>query len=298
MAGSRSKSPKGRKKSAGSAFDMNDANVQLGITVAALGGLVFLTQGGVNPDNWFSFFDGEGITIPFWPFGGFVLTMHCLNSCQGAGNGYWVGSFVNAVIATFAGVIVPEIAAGKSCSLFADEGTLTLCFVCWYLTNHNLPLVDFDAWGTVSGLGGSALQSIMDLCSLVFTTKLIMAGAGTTAASGWFGFSIFVPMTFGVLAGTAADFFPLNKGIKITNSASAKRAARISFFLATNGFAALPFVGEAVGGVVSQATGVFGGNANFVLAVTILNHLFGHFVPMNPLDQVEDAFYKVTGLSR
>ena len=95
MAKSRSKSPSSRKAGG---FDLNDANVQLGITAAALAGLVFLTQGGVNVDNWLSFFSGDGVAIPFWPFGGFVTTLHCLNVAQGAGRGFWVGSFVNTVI--------------------------------------------------------------------------------------------------------------------------------------------------------------------------------------------------------
>ena len=171
--------------------------------------------------------------------------------------------------------------------------------MCWYLTNHNLPLVDLDVWGQVSNLGGSALQSIMDLCSLVFTTNLIIAGAGTTAGAGWFGFSVFVPMMFGVLAGCAADFFPLNKGISIKKcSASMERAMVISFFLATNGLSSLPFVGDALGGVVGQASAHFGGNAGLVMALTILNHLFGSFVPINPINNVQDALYKLTGLTR
>ena len=201
--------------------------------------------------------------------------------------------------AAFAGVIVPELASGSAQSLLADEGRLTLLFVCWFLTNHDLPVVGLDVWGQVQGLGGSALQSIMDLCSLVFTTGLIISGAGTTAGAGWFGFSIFVPMMFGVLAGCAADFFPLNKGISIKKcSASMERAMVISFFLATNGLSSLPFVGDALGGVVGQASAHFGGNAGLVMALTILNHLFGSFVPVNPINNVQDALYKLTGLTR
>ena len=172
-------------------------------------------------------------------------------------------------------------------------------FACWYLTNHDLPFVGLDLWGQISNLGGSHLSAVMDLCSLCTTTGWIIAAvnAGSGSAAGWFGNSWFAPMAGAVMAGCAADFFPLNKGIKVNNNAATNRALWIGFFLASNGCSALPFVGPQLGGVLSQVTGHFGGNVGFVQFLTIFNHLFGHFVPMNPLDNVEEIFYKVSGLS-
>ena len=94
MVKSRSKSPKGRK--GGGGFDINDANVQAGITLAACLGLAWHASGGNLDHNSLTGLFTKGFTIPFWPFGGFCLTMHCLNTCQNAGGGFWVNSFTHA----------------------------------------------------------------------------------------------------------------------------------------------------------------------------------------------------------
>lgn len=299
MAGkSRSKSPKGRKSGGG--FDINDANIQLAIQTGVISLLAWHAggQGGFDQNSWTNLFT-NGFDIPFWPFGGFVITMHCLNSCQNAGSGFWVNSFVHAYFACFAGVIVPAIVSGDWSGLLANETNATLVFVCWYLTNHNIPVADFDLWGQIQSFGGNfGLQTIMDLSSTCFTTGLIIAGASASAGAGYFGHSWFVPMAGGIMAGCASDFFPLNKGINIKNTAACERAMWISFFICSNGCAALPFVGDALGGVFAQVTGPFGGNAGFVYFVTIVNALFGQFIPMNPLDNVNEFFYKFSGLQQ
>jgi len=125
---------------------------------------------------------------------------------------------------------------------------------------------------------------------------------GTAAEAGWFGNSWFVPMAGGIMAGCAADFFPLNKGINIKNSANCQRAMWISFFIASNGCANLPFVGDAVGGIFAQITAHFGGNAGFVYFLTIFNVLFDQWMPMNICDEitgrVSDIFYNFSGLQQ
>ena len=95
MARKGSRSPSGRKKGGG--FDLNDANIQLGITTAVICGLAFYFNGdgGFDQNSLTKFFTGDH-AIPYWPFGGFVLTMHCLNTCQNAAGGFWVNSFAHA----------------------------------------------------------------------------------------------------------------------------------------------------------------------------------------------------------
>lgn len=294
----RSKSPAARKSSGGGGFDLNDANVQLVIAVAAITGLTFLTQKGVAPGNFLAFFEND-VAFDAWPLGGLLLTLHVLNTVQNSAGGFWVGDFVNAVIACFGGYIATDIINGNKQQVLADEGLATLVFVCWYLTNHNLPLVDFDLWGTISGAGGAALGNIMGLASTMFTTNLIIGAAGSASSSaGAFGFSIFTAVTMGVVAGCAGDFFPLDKGINVGGGAAFDRAALISIFVATNGFATLPFVGATVGPIIAGITAHVGGTAGAVRAITVINHLFGDFIPVNPLDGVYDAFYKLTGLNR
>ena len=90
----RSRSPKSRK---GGGFDIADPNVQLAITSAAICAMAYFYDGdGTFDQNTLTeFFSGDH-AIPYWPFGGFVLTMHCLNTCQNAGGGFWVNSFAHA----------------------------------------------------------------------------------------------------------------------------------------------------------------------------------------------------------
>ena len=198
------------------------------------------------------------------------------------------------------------ILGGDWSSLFS-EGNATLVFVCWYLTNHNhnLPVVGTDVWGVVSNAGGGVLENIMTLCSLCVVTDFTIKGASIASEAGWFGHSWFVPMAFGIFAGCAGDFFPLDKGITFKNSAAMKRAVMISFFIASDSFRAFPVVGYALGNVMDQATSHFGGSsstdgqpARFVMAITILIHLFGHFIPVNPMDGAVDFAYQISGLNR
>jgi hypothetical protein len=296
MAKSRSKSPAARKAAAGG-FDLNDANIQLGIAVAAVVGLTFATQNGVDLGDFDNFFQDNNTGFhAAWPYGT-LLTLHVLNTASNSGGGFWVGDFINAVIACFGGVIAGNVFNGNSG--IPSEATFTLVFICWYLTNHNLPLVDFDLWGTISGFGGAAMGSVMNLASNLFTTGLVIAAAGNAGGdAGVFGFSIFGAMTAGVIAGCAGDFFPLNKGINVSSSDNFERTALIAFFIATDGFATLPFVGTHVASILGNVTGHVGGNAGFVRLLTVIYHFFGDFIPVNPLAGVYDAFYKVTGLSR
>ena len=96
MAGkSRSKSPKGKK--GGGGFSLDDPNVATLVNAGVCVGLCFALGGGFQDQNSLTnFFFGDN-AIPFWPFGNFVLTMHCLNTCSGVGSGkFWVNAFVQA----------------------------------------------------------------------------------------------------------------------------------------------------------------------------------------------------------
>ena len=175
-------------------------------------------------------------------------------------------------------------------------------FVCWYLTNHNLPFVGTDVWGAISGAGGDILSSIMDLCTLTTTTTWIMnavrVGEFSTGSPQLGGHSWFVPMAFGIMAGCAADFFPLSKGIKFKNSAAMERAMMISFFLCSDGFTNLPLVGGFLGNVTGPIVGYFNGAEGFVMSFTVIHHLFGHFLPIDPCGPIVDFCYKISGLNR
>ena len=209
-------------------------------------------------------------------------------------------SFSPSFQACFAGPILAAVLAGDAAGLASDERNATLVFVCWYLTNHDLPVVGTDVWGAITGAGGGILSSIMDLCTLCTTTTWIMAGvkAGSSSTAGWFGNSWFVPMAFGALAGCAGDFFPLRKGLKFKNSPGMERAMLISFFLCSNGLSSFPFIGDALGTVVGNITAPFGGNEGFVMTVTIFDFLFGHFIPMDLTTGAVDFCYKISGLNR
>ena len=92
----RSKSPGARK---GGGLNVSDDNVQLAITAGAICGLVYIMQGGCNHNDLVNFFDEEHAgenEIPYWPFAGFVMTMHTLNCCRNAKSGFWVNSYVHA----------------------------------------------------------------------------------------------------------------------------------------------------------------------------------------------------------
>jgi hypothetical protein len=225
----------------------------------------------------------------------FVALLHVLNSIRdNTGKGYHFNAFTQAVLATFAGVIVPKIFKGTSIAgaIFADTNGFSFAgfFAMWYFINFEIPFCphNFKIWGTISDFGGHALETLLTLGSTIFTTNLIISAAGGPQTM--FTLKWFQACTLGVLAGTAAEFFPFNKGVKFVKSEAHTHAASAAFFIASNGFGfidhavgqitqhigqANPNIGEQINGFVCEP---FGGVAQFVLTITILNALFGHLL--------------------
>lgn len=301
MARSKSASRKSSSsKTAAPSFDFKSDDVQLAIAIAAVGGMVFATQGNVHTkDAWFGFFSNND-AIPMFSFGTILTTLHVLNSSQHSVGGHWAQSFFNAYLAAYGGKVLTALINGSSfASILANEADMTLSFICWYLTNHEIPLVKFDLWGTISDAGGAALGHVLDLASLIWTTNLVLSSVNVTGDNALFGFGVFGAVAAAHAAGCAGSYFPLNKGIEIdTSSAEAERATWTALFISSKGFAALPFVGQFVSQAVTAVNVINLTNAEIVMVVTLLQWLENNqnYVNFSPLTPVYDAFYKVTGL--
>lgn len=302
----RSKSA-GRKKAAASAggFDLNDPNIKLGVTVLTLGVAVAFTTGGgdvqsvASPDTWFEFFSGDGPAVTFpgtsYALGsGLLMFLHVLNVCNKNGSGSWYDALISCTLAAYGSWIVADILSGNKPSILSREDDLNTLVVCWALTNVEIPQAGFTVFGKVSELVGSfiGLQTIMDLASLVWSLNFLLTTVGAQD-------NLYAAVVCGVAVHCAQDFFPLSNGIHVVVDDVMERAFWVALFMQTNAFADLPLVGSALGQVTGSLVGVIGGNNhNFVVAVVVLNELFGHFLPFNPIATVKDTFFSVTGISR
>jgi len=236
---------------------------------------------------------GESFSIPSWPFG-VILTGHVLNTVQGAKGGFFMGSFLNCVIACFGGIIVSDLLAGNPVSYLTNETNVTLVFICWYLCNHDLPLAGINVWDKVSEFGGEILQKFLDTCSLIFNTNLILGAVATGSASqaGLFGFSVFSPVFHAVAVGAASEFFPLNKGIKLNKCSDAVyNAAAIAIFTVLVGQLNTH---DAFANIYSHAETFTGGNV--VLGAILINHFWMGGCPWDPVGMVADFVAEKAGL--
>jgi hypothetical protein len=299
------KSPRKAAKKAPAASAGLDDNAHLGIAIAVL--LAIWAQGGEMSLTGFTAAAAKGFNFTFPAISehvtniigtscNFVFLLHVLNSLSSnRGNGYYLQKFTNALFATFAGVIVPKLLTGTSIAnaIFSDPSpsfSYASFFFMWYIVNYEIPFCphNFDAWNKFAGFGGHALELLLGFGTLIFTTNLIIAATGkaqTVLTLGWFR-----ACTMGIIAGTASEFFPFNKGIKFVKSDAHSHAAAVSFFIASNGFAVLDFtVGlvstpfgvdiPAFGAQINDALfGLFGGITGFVLFLTIVNYFFGHMI--------------------
>jgi hypothetical protein len=284
-------------------MDLKSAEVQLGIAAVALAGIVFATQGDIHTtDSWFALLNDK-VSFDWWPFGSLITTLHVINSVQNNNRGHWCAAFGGAYLSAFAGVILPALLKGESyASTFANEESMTLAFVCWYLTNHKVPFVNFDLWGTITGFGGDALAHVLDIASLVFTTNLVIAeatAANSAATAGFFGFACFGPVIMASAAACANDFLPPSKGVKITVSEAGERAFLAAWFISTNGFAAIPHVGVYLAKAIALVNVCNLDNAQIIMVTALVQWLATHqtYVPWDPLVPVYSAFHKATGLS-
>lgn len=303
MPRARSKSPARRRKASAAAaggFDVNDANVQLGLTVVALAACSFYANGApTSPADFVGdFFNtlASDFSVNGWPFGGMFLAGHVMNCSQGAAKGFWAGSLMNAAFSAFGSVIVLDILNGRAQSLLADETALTLVLFCWYFANHDIPFTGFNVWTTLSGAAGAWLQNVLDVCSLCFVTNQVLAAAGSASAAGPLGFSVFTPLAMAGAAGAASEFFPLNKGINLKScSAQLYSALCIGGFVVFMPMVLASPVGAALGAVYNPLSGLV--NGHVVLASVVLNSLFGGFLNgFNPVGSVTGFLGKVTGV--
>jgi len=229
-----------------------------------------------------------------------LLLLHTLSTLGNAKGGYWMDSVTQALIATYAGAVVPKLIGGTSVAdaFFGGDINLAAFFFIWYLHQQDF----FGLWAKVQAAGGDALGNTLNLGSHVFTTNLIIANAATGG--------LIQGTVMGVVAGTAASFFPLNQGIRFRRSAAHDHAFACSFFVAGGGFQVFDTVlksltccvpalsdalskiavGATVDGLISTHLGLTA--SQFVLLATVLNHVFGKHMPDLgvPMGEGFDAF--------
>jgi hypothetical protein len=254
-----------------------------------------------------------------------VLTLHVLNCvANGPSGGYWLNDFVQTLLQAFVAMILPAVLNGGNfvTAIVSDQtfgtGAVSVfeVFVAWYIirTPAWIPLcpAEVDVWGkiTASPIGG-ALEILMGLSTDILTLVLTINAVG--GAHALFSTAWWQAVVMGLVVGSASSFFPLNKGFKLAENAG---TFAVVVFIASNGFAGLdalgakgvalidvffvdkfsvakliadtPIVGicNKVGGFVVAK---FGGNAGFVVSVTVLNRLFGKYSPV-PLGEGFDVF--------
>lgn len=318
MARGRSKSPakKAAPKKAAKApapdMSLDNPMIQAGITVALLGGLTFRSQGGVAPGDFLAFLgdiESKNVDIGCCAFN-FIMLGHQLNVLDSAsGGGYWLNNFASAVFEAFSAPLVIAVFGGTSISDAVFGLPLCNFFVLWYLINQDF----FGLWTTVKKFGGEAFSNVLGISTDLYTTNNIIAAAGSSDC-------LMRGIVTGTIAGTAHSFWPLSKGIKFSRSTDHDHAFTSSAFVAGNGFALFDtFVAKVisfvpVAGIAAPELGAMANGflttaglsaAQFVLAVTIVNQLFGEF---NPLGQFTGklkagfdclgVYDKVTGLLR
>lgn len=272
----------------------NADHIQLVLTLVALGVWTYLTQGGYTLDHFVAFVNSDGGHVQYWPLGGLFVTLHVFKTAASTdSSGFWAGSFVRTVIACYSGWILVDLLNGNEQRILTDESHVFLAFVAWYFTQHNLPGSDINLWNKVTEMIPTDkfdYNVLFDIASLIWSTQFICSTVenATSTASSTVGFSIFTPLFFGVAAGCASDFFPLNKGIDV--SACSDRlysSLLISFYIASDGLRTIPGVGEAASGIFTQAEDyVGGGHTNFVLAVVLVCKLIGGLLEINPFTTV------------
>lgn len=303
----RSKSA-GRKSSKSSAsksggFDLSDPNIKLGIQVGVLAALVVAFTGdGTDPmaaadkDNWFAFFSGDGpsLTVAGVNLGGLLLFLHVLNVCNSNGSGAWYSALLDCTFGAYGSWVVADVLSGSAPSILDNTAALNTLVIGYLLTNWEIPQAGFTVYGKVDELVGNyiGLQSLLNMASLVWSVNYSISAASGAG-------NIYKAVVVACACACAGDFFPLSKGISVSDvSADMERAFWIAFLIGTNGLSDLPVVGSALGDVATTACKPLGGLNNTIVGVVVLNELFGRFLPLNPLDSVKDAFFGVTGLSR
>merc|ERR1712098_667922 len=105
-------------------------------------------------------------------------------------------------------------------------------------------------------------------------------GMSSSSGEGLLGFPILFPVLMGVYAGAASEFFPLSKGINIASCSNALNyAIVVGTVVATDGFRAVPFVGQFAAFITDPIVAFVGGLHTAILLGTILHDIFGYFIP-------------------
>jgi len=248
---------------------LDDAQVQLGIAVAALGVVWYFSGTEAMPSlSNFATRLGEGFdfklplekaesipvvgTVVAATLGAkmnFVKTLHGFNTIVNTrgSDGFWLQNFANTLLAGYAVTIVPAILKGGSpvdAIFSADTGfTGIWFFAIWYLLNNNVCPVNSDLWDTVADLGGAALKTLMGFASLIFVSQAV--GGAVGGPQEMFSNEWLAAVACGLVAANANNYFPFNKGFALQNGA----AFAPVFWLASDGFAAVDSVAALVLGV-------------------------------------------------
>merc|ERR1712072_610764 len=193
------------------------------------------------------------------------------------------------------GLMMADVLAGNfSMSNSVFNSNLSMLVTCWYIVNHNIPFTKFNLWDLISDNVSKfvPLGNVMDLCTTMFNLSLLHsvcanAGqmSGDLSTDAFYGniVTLGAAITWAVAHHCAGDFFSTDG---------------FAFWYASNGLATLPLLGKPIGNVTSQIEGLFGGRTNFLNMYVLAFALAGHLIPVNPQAIVQDALYKVFGVSR
>ena len=313
----RSKTPKKTSKASAGPIDLSDPLINLAVTVGVVATVSICWNNGMSvPTSPHDLTDGslfKSITdnskelhavIPF----SFMFLLHCLNSAKSSG-GFWAADIVNCVFGAFGGLMMKDLLAGKFLMPAVFGNGLALLITCWYVRNHDVPFTKFNLWNTINDNVSKfvPLDNIMNLCTLMFNISLLHEAANQQVisqdltADAFYGNIVVLAgaITWSVAHHCAGDFFSTDGfAFNVEGcSAAAERATLFAFWYATNGLANLPILGGALGGVTSQVEGVFGSRANFLNMYVIIYALAGDLIPFNLQTIVQDALYKVFGVS-
>ena len=215
------------------------------------------------------------------------LSLHVLQVAARTGkSAFWISDFAKTVVACFSGWILVDFLNGENQRILNDEKYLTLAFVAWYVTNHNIPGTSTNLWETVKGMMPKDhvdVDAILDVASLIWTTQAVCHSveSATSNPSAVIGFSIFTPIMYGLAAGCATEVMRFKELQEC--SSSMYQTLLVSTYIATDGLSALPIIGDAAGSISGSLEGYVGGShTNLCLAAVVFARLCGGLLPFDP----------------
>jgi len=311
----RSKTPTKRSKSSSSGpVDLSDPMINLGVTVVTLVilgcigplnseetepfGFDHITDGENKFSEIFRIFSGDAIHATYWPFAT-MFTLHLINSVSSNG-GYWANDVIGCVFTAFGGIMMKDFLAGNAVTDWAFWAYMPVTLLVWYIVNHNIPKTEFNIWSLISENVSKVLplQRIMDLATLSFNTGLLLevAGASGEAGTTFYGLpDLSKAMFMCVAIHCAGDFFSQD-GFSFSIggcSDACERAVLVCFWMSTNGMATII---PALGNGTEQITSIFGGNAEFLWAMILINELAGDMIPVKPHRLIMDFLNDFLGM--